>query len=186
METAVLDASVLFRGGVRDFLLWIAEAGAFSPVWSDMIHEEWMRNRRAKFGDANSQLEHARGEMERAFPGANFIPDSHVLASLRLPDPGDVQVVAAAVAAEANTIVTYNEKHFPKEVLDPLELRVETPDLFCARLISETAPLVIEGARLHRASLKKPPFNARDYLNHLDRQGLEQTAGQLRASQHLV
>ena len=30
METAVLDACVLFRGGVRDFLLWVAEAGAFS------------------------------------------------------------------------------------------------------------------------------------------------------------
>src|ERR1700724_2675761 len=112
METAVLDASVLFRGGVRDFLLWVAEAGAFSPAWSDMIHEEWMRNRRAKFGDANSRLEYARSEMERAFPGANFAPDRKCSESLRLPDPGDVHVVAAAVAAEANAIVTYNEKHF--------------------------------------------------------------------------
>jgi hypothetical protein len=40
VETAVLDACVLFRGGVRDFLLWIAEAGAFSPAWSDAIHDE--------------------------------------------------------------------------------------------------------------------------------------------------
>ncbi len=45
METAVLDACVLFRGGVRDFLLWVAEARAFSPVWLDAIHEEWMRSR---------------------------------------------------------------------------------------------------------------------------------------------
>ena len=98
METAVLDASVLFRGGVRDFLLWVAEAGAFSPVWSDLIHQEWMRNRHAKFGDALSRLEHARREMERAFPGANFAPERKTLARLRLPDPGDVHVVAAAVA----------------------------------------------------------------------------------------
>jgi len=75
MDIAVLDASVLFRGGVRDFLLWLAEAGAFSPVWSNMIHEEWMRNRRAKFDDPVSRLDHARTEMERAFPGANFDPE---------------------------------------------------------------------------------------------------------------
>jgi len=34
VEIAVLDACVLFRGGVRDFLLGVAEAGAFSPAWS--------------------------------------------------------------------------------------------------------------------------------------------------------
>ena len=75
--------------------------------------------------------------MERAFPGANFVPDGNALASLRLPDPGDVHVVAAAVAAEARAIVTYNERHFPKEVLDPLGLHVETPDLFCVNLMAQ-------------------------------------------------
>jgi hypothetical protein len=45
VETAVLDACVLFRG-VRDFLLWVAEAGAFIPAWSEPIHGEWMRNHR--------------------------------------------------------------------------------------------------------------------------------------------
>jgi predicted nucleic acid-binding protein len=186
METAVLDASVLFRGGVRDLLLWVAEAGAFTPAWSDMIHDEWMRNRRAKFGDSQARLDYARTEMERAFSGANFVPDSKILAALRLPDPGDVHVVGAAVAAEANAIVTYNEKHFPKEALDRLEIRVETPDLFCVRLIGECSPLVIEGVRLHRASLRKPAYDASDYLDHLERQGLERAAGCLRGSQHLI
>jgi predicted nucleic acid-binding protein len=186
METAVLDASVLFRGGVRDFLLWVAEAGAFSPVWSDIIHDEWMQNRRAKFGDPNSRLEHARREMERAFPGANFDPDSKALTSLRLPDPGDVHVLATAVAAAANVIITHNERHFPKQVLGPLGLLAETPDVFCARLIRENAPLVIEGARLHRDSLKKPPFARREYLDHLAGLELKQTATLLRASQHLI
>src|ERR1700736_3908050 len=186
METAVLDASVLFRGGVRDFLLWVAEAGAFSPVWSDLIHQEWMRTRHAKFGDPLSRLEHARREMERAFPGANFAPERKTLTRLRLPDPGDVHVVAAAVAAEASAIVTYNEKHFPREILDPLAIRVEVPDLFCVRLFGESPPLVIEGGRLHRASLKRPAYEAADYLDHLARQDLERTAGLLRAWQHLI
>jgi hypothetical protein len=41
VETAVLDACVLLRGGVRDFLLWVAKAGAVSLAWSDIIHEEF-------------------------------------------------------------------------------------------------------------------------------------------------
>jgi predicted nucleic acid-binding protein len=186
METAVLDASVLFRGGVRDFLLWVAEAGAFSPVWSDMIHDEWMRNRRAKFGDPNSRLEHARREMERAFPGANFDPDRKALMSVFLPDPDDVHVLATAVAAEANAIVTYNERHFPREILGPLGLRAETPDFFCTRLIRDNPLPVVEGARLHRASLKNPAFARRNYLDHLVSLDLKETATLLQAPQHLI
>jgi predicted nucleic acid-binding protein len=184
MEAAVLDASVLFRGGIRDFLLWLAEAGAFTPVWSDTIHDEWMRNRRIKFGDPPSRLEWARSEMERAFPGANFAPDSRTLTSLRLPDPGDVHVVATAVAAEARVIVTYNNRHFPAEVLDQLGVRAETPDNFCVRL--ESSRLVSEGARLHRASLRNPPYDPSAYLAHLESQGLQRTAALLRASPHPI
>jgi hypothetical protein len=44
VDTAVLDACVLFRGGARDFLLWVAEAGAFSPAWSGAIHEPDLGN----------------------------------------------------------------------------------------------------------------------------------------------
>src|SRR5262249_31928786 len=145
MQAAVLDASVLFRGGVRDFLLWIAEAGAFTPIWSDQIHEEWIRSRRVKFGDPALRLDWARSGMERDFRGGNFDRDGKILASLRLRDRGDVHVVATAVAAEANSIVTYNEKHFPEQVVAPLGLRAETPDFFCARLGGENSRLAIEG-----------------------------------------
>jgi PIN domain len=173
VEIAVLDACVLFRGGVRDFLLWIAEAGTFSPVWSDMIHEEWMRSRRDKFGDPASRLDYARSQMEQAFPGASFDPDPTTLQSLSLPDMGDVHVVATAVAAEANTIVTFNEKHFPAELLGPIGLRVETPDWFCSRLFQSAGAELVEGARLHRESLKSPAYDARQYLGHLASQELK-------------
>src|SRR5262249_48813996 len=137
MQTAVLDACVLIRNGVRDFLLWVAEAGAFTPVWSDMIHEEWMRNRKAKFGDSVQAIDNARTQMETAFPGANFEPDPTVLKSLRLPDPDDVHVVATAVSASADTIVTYNQSDFPEDVLAPFRLRTETPDAFCSRIFHD-------------------------------------------------
>jgi hypothetical protein len=113
VETAVLDACVLFEGGVRDFLLWVAEAGAFSPAWSDLIHEEWMRSRHEKFGDSASRSEYARTEMEKAFPGANFAPDPDILATVTLPDMNDVHVVATAVAAQPQTIITHATSPVP-------------------------------------------------------------------------
>jgi predicted nucleic acid-binding protein len=183
VETAVLDACVLFRGGVRDFLLWVAEAGAFSPVWSDTIHEEWMKSRRDKFDDPMSRLNYAREEMEKAFPGANFDPDPKTLSAVSLADTNDIHVVATAVAAQAKFIVTYNLRHFADEVLGPLGLRAETPDEFCARLFHETTTDVIEGARLHRASLKRPSYTSGSYFDHLVSLGLERTADLLRTHQ---
>jgi hypothetical protein len=180
VDTAVLDACVLFKGGARDFLLWVAEAGAFSPAWSDPIHAEWIRNRRDKFGDPIERLMYARQEMEKAFPGASFDPDRETLRKLSLPDVNDVHVVATAVAAEAQSIVTYNVRHFPEQILAPLGLHVETPDDFCVRLLGETPDDVVDGARLHRASLKRPAYDPDAYLEHLKELGFERTAELLR------
>jgi predicted nucleic acid-binding protein len=167
MQTAVLDACVLIRNGVRDFLLWVAEAGAFTPIWSDQIHDEWMRNRHAKFGDPMESIMRARTLMETAFPGANFAPDVAVLKTVQLPDPDDVHVVATAVAAGADAIVTYNAVDFPNAVLAALGLRQERPDAFCARIFSDAEADFIEGARLHRASLKRPSYEPGPYLDHV-------------------
>jgi len=180
VDTAVLDACVLFRSGARDFLLWVAEAGAFSPIWSDGIHEEWMRSRRNQFGDAISRLNWARNEMEKAFPGANVAPDPDALDSIALPDAGDAHVVATAVAGKAGSIVTYNRRHFPTRILAPLRLRTETPDEFCSRLFGRVRAEIIEGARLHRASLRKPAYDRRAYLAHLTALDFSRTADLLR------
>jgi predicted nucleic acid-binding protein len=183
MEIAVLDACVLFKNGVRDFLLWLAEAGTFSPVWSDIIHKEWMRNRHAEFGDSMETLVRARSNMESTFPGANFDPDLATLKTISLPDMDDVHVVATAIAAEARTIVTYNEPDFPDEILARLGLRKERPDAFGARLFGEAQAEFIEGARLHRASLKKPTYDPTQYVDHIESRCLKQTAHLLRSVQ---
>jgi hypothetical protein len=44
MKTVVLDACVLLRGPVTDFLLNLADQGLFEPIWSSELHEEWGRN----------------------------------------------------------------------------------------------------------------------------------------------
>jgi hypothetical protein len=164
-------------------MLWIVEAGAFSPAWSDTIQQEWIKNRHGKFGDQISRLHFARDEMERAFPGTNFDPDPRALRTIPLPDANDIHVVATAIAAEAKSIVTYNVRHFPNGVLGPLGIHAETPDEFCTHLLHAIPTAVVQGARLHRASLKRPPYDSDAYLDHLASLELERTADLLRSYQ---
>ena len=158
----------------------------FSPVWSTTIHEEWIKSRRAKFGDPLSRLEHARLQMEQAFPGANFDPDPTALNTVSLPDTNDVHVVATAIAAQAQAIITYNHAHFPDRILSPMGLRVETPDAFVSRLFPTNRTEILEGARLHRASLKRPAYSGQAYVQHLASQELARAADLLRDFEHLI
>jgi hypothetical protein len=48
----------------------------------------------------------------------------------RLSDLSQEMSEAAAIAGHADAIVTFNEKDFPKEVLDPLGIEIQRPDEF--------------------------------------------------------
>jgi hypothetical protein len=71
-------------------------------------------------------------------------------------------------------------------MLAPLGLRAETPDVFCARLFGEAPVDVIESARLHRASLRRPAYDPAQYLIHLASLEFERTADLLRAHADLI
>src|ERR1022692_4050415 len=45
-------------------------------------------------------------------------------------DPGDRHVLAAAVRAQAELIVTYNRRHFPANSVQPWEIEVQSPSTF--------------------------------------------------------
>jgi hypothetical protein len=87
-----------------------------------------------------------------------------------------------AIAAQAQTIITYNLARFPDAALSPLRLRAESPDAFCSRLFATDAETVIEGARLHRQSLRRPSYAIDAYLTHLALQDLKATSDLLRRS----
>jgi predicted nucleic acid-binding protein len=87
--------------------------------WSPQILEDTVRNLLA---DARTTREKARrfcAAMERAFPEAMVEPPLGLADQLGC-DPGDRHVLAAAIAAKAELIVTLNVRHFPAVVLEPL------------------------------------------------------------------
>ena len=50
-----------------------------------------------------------------------------LISSLELPDPDDRHVLAAAIKAQAELIITWNTKDFPPEVLQPYGVKTQDP-----------------------------------------------------------
>ncbi len=127
---ALLDACVLYPTVLREMLLGCAAAGLYQPLWSERILEEWARAA-GKLGPAQEAI--ARGEVvaaRAAFPAAMVAVQTGVERRLWLPDPDDVHVLAAAVAASADVIVTMNAADFPRGVLAEEGILRVDPDHF--------------------------------------------------------
>ena len=150
----LLDACVLYPTVMREVLLCAAKTGAFIPLWSDRILEEWARA--AVRADPVDEAQ-ARGEIaliKAAFPKATVPANTGLEARLWLPDAGDIHVLAAAIAGSADAIVTMNAKDFPRGLLAEEGLERHDPDALMVRLwradpdgVTEVALTVLAHAR---------------------------------------
>jgi len=185
---AVLDACVLFRGMLTDFLLCLAEAGCFVPIWSDQIHAEWTRNLLPRPGMSIDRIAYRRTMMERTFPSANVPADAILIATVLAGcrtnnERKDAHIVATAMAASAEIIVTDNVNDvLPVVSRVAPEVLALTPDAFCMRLYRRNPTQFAAAAWLHRTSMTRPAFSPDGYLNLLrsNRLGLPRSAELLR------
>ena len=99
--------------------------------------------------------------------------------SLELPDPGDRHVLAAAIRAEADIIVTANLKDFPASSLAPHGLEAEHPDAFLARLCGRWPVRFVEALHRVRGRLRHPPLSRDEHLRALRRSGLRATVEEI-------
>jgi hypothetical protein len=97
------------------------------------------------------------------------------MAGLELPDGDDRHVLAAAIEADADMILTWNLRDFPEVVLSSHGLHAVTPDDLLAGLIDDHREEMIAVLRGARLSLKQPPLTAAGYLTTLRTQGLART-----------
>jgi hypothetical protein len=185
--TALLDACVLYPAPLRDFLLHLACTGLFRARWTDEIHDEWVRNLLANRPDLTAkQLHRTRDLMNKAVPDATVTGHMQLVESLRLPDPDDRHVLAAAICGHAEVIVTFNEKDFPRETLAEFGVETQHPDEFISHLITLDWSTVTRALKNQRATLKNPPMSATDLLNTLEQQGLPLSVSQLRPLAELI
>jgi hypothetical protein len=179
--TVVLDACVLYPAPLRDFLIELAASGLYRAKWTDKIHDEWTTNVLKKRADLKpEQLARTRALMDAAVLGAKVTGYEELIPGIKLPDEGDRHVVAAAVRAGADAIITFNFKDFPSTSLSVYDIEAQHPDEFLLHQLGLDEPGVIVAAQRCRARLKNPPVTAEDYLDTLERQSLPRTVAALR------
>ena len=125
---ALLDTCVIYPTVMREMLLGAARAGAFTPLWSARIIEEWQRAAVKLGRDGIAQAGAAAALISAAWPEAEVTWFPSLEARLWLPDPADIHVLAAAIAGSADVIVTLNAKDFPRQILAEEGLSRSDPD----------------------------------------------------------
>lgn len=126
----VIDACVLYPTVMREMVVGAADFGAFRPLWTQRILEEWARAA-VKLGPVGAAQ--ARGEialLRSQWPDAEIPAMSGIEARLWLPDENDIHVLAAAVSSSADAIMTLNAKDFPRGLLQEEGLDRVDPDSF--------------------------------------------------------
>ncbi|MCO6455376.1 MAG: PIN domain-containing protein [Pirellulaceae bacterium] len=100
--------------------------------------------------------------------------------SMALPDPDDRHVLAAAIRAGAEAIVTHNLTDFPGEILAGFDIEAQHPDDFFVSLLDLAPGAVCAAVKAQRDSLRNPPKTAEELLATLEAQGLTQAVASLR------
>ena len=170
---AVYDACVLYPFHLRNLLVQCAVDRLVEARWTNEIHEEWIRNLSANNPTIPiGHLHAARDLMNAAVPTATVTGYKTTIPSIVLPDANDRHVVAAAVAASASIIVTWNVRDFPTAELRRHGLQKQTPDLFLTRLYDRIPDLTIEAVAGARRNLRRSKVSPMEFVQALRRQKL--------------
>lgn len=183
----VLDACALYPAPLRDLLMQLAIEGLYKTHWTDAIHDEWVAAVLRQRSDLSAtQLTRTRDLMDKHAEDARVTGYEPLIASLELPDANDRHVLAAAIYARADAIVTFNLDDFPQSTLDAWGIEAIHPDDFITYQFDLHLPRVCAAAKTIRARLKNPPLSAEDYLDRLRACGLPRTAEKYRECLPLI
>ena len=155
--TALFDACVLYPAPLRDLLMELALTDLFRAKWTNEIHDEWIRNLLKNRPDLTlERLQITRDKMNLHIQDSLVENYQSLIPSLTLPDQHDRQVLAAAIYAKADVIITFNLSDFPTESLEIYGIEAQHPDEFISHLIDLAPPLVYKAIQEIQTRLKNP------------------------------
>lgn len=169
----VYDACVLYPSTLRDLLIRIARTGLVQAKWTNRILDEVFDNLREQRPDLDPDLlARTRKLMVCAVRDCLVTNYESLESALALPDPDDRHVLAAAIKARAQVIVTNNLKDFPPEHVRQWDIKAKSADDFVLDQIDLDAKVVWGCVQQIADAWRRPPGRPADVLSALERNGL--------------
>lgn len=178
--TVVYDACVLYPAPLRDTLMRLGLTDLFKAPWTDHIHDEWINALLRENKYSRDTLERVRDLMDLHARDAKVSGYESLIDGLNLPDPDDRHVLAAAIRCNANAIVTFNLKDFPKQALVQFGIEAIHPDDFIFYQIDMAPAACCKAIRSQRLALKNPEVDIDTLLATLQKLQLPQSVSKLR------
>jgi predicted nucleic acid-binding protein len=175
------DANVLYPSTLRDLLIRVSQAGLVQAKWTDQILDEVFGNLATNRPDLDPRrLARTRELMNRAVRDCLVTGYEPLVDALHLPDPDDRHVLAAAIKARAQVIVTRNLKDFPSTVLQEWNMEAKTADDFILDQMDLSHDSVYGAVQRIADSRENPPATFFGVLALLERDGLVESVAALR------
>lgn len=161
------DANILYSRTLRDYFLYAADAGALEIHWSQQILDEMSRNLRDKLGLRGADTTRLKLLMNEYIEYALIDVQSEDLATVEgvEMDDKDRHVLAAALSAEADILLTENARHFPREWMADHDIELLTPGEFLTRL-ARLFPDKVRAA--HESTVRNSTKSATEVLATLE------------------
>lgn len=177
----IYDSAALYPNAQRDLLIRIAQHGLVQAKWTEQILDEMTRARLRKNPDLDpAKVARLCKLMNDAIADCLVTGYEPLMDNLKLPDPDDRHVVAAAIKARAQVIVTPNLKDFPAAELGKWDIEAKSPDDFVLDQISIDDRIVYTCVEQIANSRSRPPKTVEDVLAELENVGLVASVAALR------
>jgi predicted nucleic acid-binding protein len=158
----------------------LARQRLYQPKWTDNIHEEWISNLIKERDDLSRDKLHRTRDLMNLHAGDCLVEEYEpLIETLTLPDPDDRHVLAAAIQSEAEAIITFNLKDFPKDNLDPYGIRPIHPDEFAMELFDMDPQRFLAAVRAQRQGLTNPGYSPVELTERFRKNDLKQVADAL-------
>ena len=176
-----LDANVFVVKWINDVILSVGEASLCELSWSSKVLDEARAPLKRLCRLDDDSIARCFHAMNKAFPQAMTDDWEPLEGAITLPDPDDRHVVAAARQAGAESIVTFNLRHFPLEALSGYGLVSESPDTFLTRIADAHPEETLRIMTTLVSSKKRPPRTMQEEIQHLENTGAPLFASRLRS-----
>ena len=165
LSVTLADANILVSRTLRDYFVYSAKLGALQMRWSEGILDETTRNLIRKFGFTPEAADVLVMRLEAYLPTALVEVkkrDEARVATVEM-DAGDRHVLAAALSARAEILLTDNVDHFPRQWMAKRGIGLVDSGTLLRRL-AEGYPDILR--RAHHLGVKSRPQTDEQVLAH--------------------